>query len=569
MDTNHSKYSPEDFWPQAEEMLDSHFSRKRRLRLFKIISSVLGLLLLVGFAFYKLNSDEKIQSEKLAVQTSDRNDQKSDVEANGKLEVAENDNLNSLPESNGPETPEQQFNNDETSSEKPLPDAELNTTNFPNKEKNVSTELKNNNSNSNKNPAVKTGNVEAENNSTPINQEINNQKTHNNNTTASRTNLSKSEHKVELQEINNQTTNNNITTASRTSLSKSDHKVELNDSPALTQEQSENEQLIQKGNSVASKIKQPEIQLIKGLQADFNSNSESIAPGITGELLKSSITDSAMLAHMEEESEQLKNNKTFSIRAEAQAGVLFSRSTIEANANYLFMRPKNDKWSAGSSQEFALTFEYRNLELGTGLGINSYKINNSINPVVWGENTSIESGYNYFNDSSYSNQTNYLQGNEYPIEILEINEDSLIYYDTITTNDWKAAGLPENINTSNSFSYLEIPIRIGYRYSINSRWSVAARTAISFGFLQKAAGFVPSSDYSTWIELSPGTPLKRKSQSYRINFQLAWTPSNRWEFYLQPEFRKLYSNIWRDSENTKETLNSWGMQFGISFRLRP
>ncbi|MCB0820668.1 MAG: hypothetical protein KDC13_08595, partial [Bacteroidetes bacterium] len=152
---------------------------------------------------------------------------------------------------------------------------------------------------------------------------------------------------------------------------------------------------------------------------------------------------------------------------------------------------------------------------------------------------------------------------------LEINQDSLIYYDTITTNGWNAAGLPENFSAINSFSYLEIPIRIGYRYSINSKWSVAARTAISFGFLQKASGYVPSSDYSTWIELSPGTPLKRNSQSYRINLQLAWTPSNRWELYLQPEFRKLYSNIWMGSQNTKETFNSWGMQFGISYRLRP
>jgi hypothetical protein len=227
------------------------------------------------------------------------------------------------------------------------------------------------------------------------------------------------------------------------------------------------------------------------------------------------------------------------------------------------MRPSGKKWLAGHMQAVKLLIDFKNMEFGTGVEWINYRLQNEINPVVWADQLLIQPNVVYFNDTSYVSQNNYYLGNQYTTEELFITNDSSIVSDTNIVKGWNPASLPDEYSRQFRLSYIEIPLQFSYRITLNSRWNLAAGAGMNIGFLQNSSGFVPSADYSSWIQ--PDL-LKKINLSYRLGLQLAFSPTQRWEIALRPEYRRT-NNIWMSQSAVSERITGLSGSISVSYRL--
>lgn len=195
---------------------------------------------------------------------------------------------------------------------------------------------------------------------------------------------------------------------------------------------------------------------------------------------------------------------------------------------------------------FNINTSWNNINLGTGIEYFQIGEEYDINSTSVTANDTVEIvGYDYdtvvFNQQTQTFDTIYV-----PVY------DSVTIYDTVTsTNNWL-----------NSYSWLSIPLNLGYRYEIG-KWAVLPRAGITFNFgMRNSNGQYPDTN------ANPVTSIESAPVLFNLDYllQLEIRRSiGKAELYVSPNLRGSLTPVILDSSNRK--YKSFGVRFGVAIPL--
>ncbi len=124
----------------------------------------------------------------------------------------------------------------------------------------------------------------------------------------------------------------------------------------------------------------------------------------------------------------------------------------------------------------------------------------------------------------------------------------------------------ERVKTTNTYQFLDVPIRFGYQYhKYSSKWSFEASAGVSFAFHLKSQGYVY--DYSGHIMNIDEAKVNTQVYYYGlfnlgINYQL-----NNTVLFAEPTFRYQFNKKEIENSSYKSQYLIYGLKFGVRIKL--
>jgi hypothetical protein len=212
------------------------------------------------------------------------------------------------------------------------------------------------------------------------------------------------------------------------------------------------------------------------------------------------------------------------------ANISFSRFSNSTNQKYSTLRKEEENYlvsfSGGINIEKFIT---KNVKMTTGLNYISYGTNTNYSPVESYKNSKLFNGfdsvYSPIMDSIFYNPTRiwlpYLTG-------IDTSVDSSFTNNKVPYEDSTAYLSKERA----TFSYVEIPLMIGYYKTIN-HWSFGINTGISLGLLTRSSGYFIGEDLQT-VEVAKSQNIM---WNYIIGPEINYEFRENYYFGIQSNFR--------------------------------
>jgi len=266
-----------------------------------------------------------------------------------------------------------------------------------------------------------------------------------------------------------------------------------------------------------------------------------------------------------------KNTHIKSLAVDLTIGVSQINNSFKSNENFethTEYRKSNESRIITPTYNLNVKYSIDNLSLTTGLTYakygekNNYQIENllydtipylhKIKDIIW---KYVLVGY--YQDPNNSDIW-------YPI--VEAQPKDTIY--SIWTERDTIIKTNNNYKNKNSYSYFEIPVLFGY--SINhKRFNFELSSGVSFGFLTKSKGYIPSATNSEIVENSEDNlPLNKTSLNFLLFGGVSYNFSKRFSIILQPYYKKQLTSIFEDSYPIEQKYNSYGINGGIRFLIK-
>jgi hypothetical protein len=547
MQTNHSSYKPEDFWPEAEQMLDRHFARKARWRRFRVLGWGFLLLLMGGGIWFLARPETgkdsihlpKPLAETQVPQQSAKADEAQPSSENSVEQGSQHITHSSPAPSGAPMAISSQTTTYTVEAGREL--EQLSGAASPKgKDKPKQTA-----------PLSEQAQVTSSNPHSPIALANHGKGTTVNESAHRATHTSAREDAASVATVSKAqrsaakgTTTNAVMHVNPNSEALSTHHAGLQTAAKVKVARTAVE--LPALRSKAVQLELPEV-----------AQNPSEPPAIAASLLN--------WDRVVAQAQGSKPNQHF--RVEVQMGVMQQQHTLQASESYDYMRKPSNQKSWSLNQEVLGIYERGRFLVGAGWGQSGYRAKLDVRPEVWGWIQQIESNTELINDTQVVTRYYWVQGNEYQELVNIITTDSIIVNDTLISQGWKSGALPEPMASHNVYSYWEIPLQLGYQMRLHSRWNVMLRGGVRYGMLRRAEGIVPNTDYSAWESLSTNSGLRKSIWSTQLGIRLSYAPHVRWECYMQPEYRQTTSSIWNATMGVDERFQSWGIQAGVSYRF--
>lgn len=116
----------------------------------------------------------------------------------------------------------------------------------------------------------------------------------------------------------------------------------------------------------------------------------------------------------------------------------------------------------------------------------------------------------------------------------------------------------------NEWSYLEVPILVGYQF-IRSRFTIDLATGISYGFLIRASGNVPSlTDSNRFDELSESDLLFNQNQiNYIFQAGISYHLTPNWSIMAKPYYKQNLRSVFSNTFPIDQRFRAFGIKFGL------
>jgi hypothetical protein len=505
------KYNINDFWPQADEMLNKHFRQKRLFRLLG--ASIFTVAVAIGL--FILNN---------------KNENKNHTSLNS------NKNNNSV----------------------------VSNLNSTTKEK--SKDLRNQESNSianNTDEVVKTGNKNL------ANAEIDYAVEHTSNEKINPKNTKNiTRQKSDLKNRRNSIINTFVPSiASRakniSQLKKIEPKVypeigglsNEKDSNKSSQIKATNE--AQLGNLSKAELSDP--RNINELKLSYLNSVESSPMPI-------SYTTNESIQKQELKNSFLKNKKMF-WAIFAHIGYFNTSKNINTSGDlsaYTLRRTEEEKSNFVLNYGTGIKLWYKKFAVNIGVDYSSYS--ESVNYQNWknGYTYNQKEIYNIFYTPLTNVDTSYYQGIQYQNPTTTLVRDST---KTILTDSVYGRINNEGANQFNGktlLSYAEFPIIAEYNFVFN-KFSIGLNAGISPGLATYRKGYYISKNQESFENINSNTEFRRWIWNARAGVNINYRISNGLEIYLQPQYRTNLNSVFNSSSGIKQKYTSVGTSLGLLF----
>ncbi len=256
---------------------------------------------------------------------------------------------------------------------------------------------------------------------------------------------------------------------------------------------------------------------------------------------------------MVQENSQIKSN-WFSLSLYASPGI--SQVKLKADNgfdDYLELRRDNEShafsWSAGGDVQFHL----KNWFVQTGLNYTVYKNNKNYN-------------YNY---QVLDSANSYF---DYDTIWVWIYDPPNLEYPVMVGIDTVWVPVYENINVKNSvineWSYLEIPVLIGYKFNYH-KFGFEIATGISMGFLLESKGNLPRLPDAEGMEDLDNLSgeINKTMFSYLLQAGVSYQMAGDWSVIIQPYYKQNLQSVFENNYPIDQKFRAFGFNIGVRVKL--
>jgi len=573
------KYKIEDFWPDAEKMLDQHFESKKGFGFKTAIISLL-VLMLSGITAWYFISNASSELNTLAVET------KSKIEVNTSssktntglisstvnksataLKVAEEIKSNALPKSTENTETKTTDNNEKKSVL--LSD---NTSNQQQTKRNTtgvsqtSEVIKNTNATGSLNSVNKTKTITpflngVGSSASTITADESSSKEENLKTTFPKSSLTKT----------NQKEGNAVSSALAVNVINENKEVSKgefkNDNTGLHKE-------VKNDNNSASKKISPTNKSVNKQVPIKVTSQESIVMNETIWLspLKPNLSRdykipfTAQPIALEQDFAFLtKPNKKAIISYQIGAGLFNVSKTLSASTNqdYIDRRIAEEKATNYASWMLGAKVQYQRFAINTGVELNKYGEKVTYSNWLFGNTNKVTNSYNYSTDSITTVSNYYVQGNQFDQTNIQVSTDSTLVSDTASVYGQKSADV-NGINSKTMISYIEIPLVVEYEAIKTKRFSVAVRTGVSVGFMSQKRGFYLDKTQEEFRDLNSITTFRSTVWNARLGADFNYFIVPKTSVFIRPEYRTNLQSIFKTEAGIQQKYRAFGVMIGLS-----
>jgi hypothetical protein len=561
------KYSVDDFWPGAEELLDKHFKSKsiwQRTSPFAKGATLL-VLLLSAFLVFKLN--DETSNPALTENTIEKNDNLSSINNEFDSQSAE---LNyQTTTSNTNLTVGSDYSNEQEVILNEEINLSVNSASSSKDDLNENNHIQTNTGA----PGKSEPNAERKSKSNQSEEyilEVNNSSSLN---SAIQGSMEDEQRKVEnaneeiqsSEQVNNSVeqnksieTNNaeNLNNSRETNFNSIDYREFSGDLSNVREEGQESivnaaylDRMSSKINSAAANSK---TQLISLNGLSFNSH-----------LL---IDDKEIsIDNLQPAFSPIKNHRKNVFQYELNASVFYVNKSLLSNQykDYASRRNSEEQAAYFTSYGFGVNYRFNNWTINSGLELNQYGEKTNYNSYLKGEVISIINYENYQLDTLVTPYTSYLQGNEYVNFNTQYTTDTIVVYDTTSAvGDVEVSS--SEFNSKTMLSYLEIPLSIAYEIPLSGRFTTGVRAGVSLGFLRERRGYYLDAQLYEFVDLQKVQTFNSIMLNIRAGFDLNYYLRPGLGLFLRPEYRGSLQSVFNKTSGINQRYSSYGLTFGVS-----
>ncbi len=144
-------------------------------------------------------------------------------------------------------------------------------------------------------------------------------------------------------------------------------------------------------------------------------------------------------------------------------------------------------------------------------------------------------------------------------------------YDTLTTftNDTTSLSSNRSLKYNNTYKYFEIPLLIGKSFAFN-RFIIDLSTGVSLGFLIKADAQILSSDNSTILKIdNSNSPLINDlTMNYLLRVGFRYSINRKWSVFARPSLKVNLGSVLNENQYAvKQKYTLYGVGIGLMYKL--
>jgi len=125
-----------------------------------------------------------------------------------------------------------------------------------------------------------------------------------------------------------------------------------------------------------------------------------------------------------------------------------------------------------------------------------------------------------------------------------------------------------NYNKTNKYTYLEIPIILGYKFN-KDKISIYTKTGVMFGILIKAKGFtVDSNNKDVIYAIDKNNNFTNPSYTLVVGAGVNIPIKSRINIFIEPLYRYNLKSIYNDTYCSSLKFKTWGITLGVRFNLQ-
>ncbi len=573
------KYKIEDFWPDAEKMLDQHFESKKGFGFKTVISSLL-VLMLSGITAWYFISNASSELNTLAVETKSKTEvNTSSSKTNTGLtsstvnksataiKVAEEIKSNALPKSTENIETKTTDNNEKKSVL--LSD---NTTNQQQTKRNTtgvsqtSEVIKNTNATGSLNNVNKTKTITpflngVGSSASTITADESSSKEENLKTTFPNSSLTKT----------NQKEGNAVSSAVAVNVINENKEVSKgefkNDNTGLNKEVKNDNNSASKKISTTNKSVNKQVPIKVTSQESIIMNEtvwlSPLKPNLSRDY---TIPFTAQPITLDQDFEFLtKPNKKAIISYQIGAGLFNVSKTLSASTNqdYIDRRIAEEKATNYASWMLGAKVQYQRFAINTGVELNKYGEKVTYSNWLFGNTNKVTNSYNYSTDSITTVSNYYVQGNQFDQTNIQVSTDSTLVSDTASVYGQKSADV-NGINSKTMISYIEIPLVLEYEAIKTKRFSVAVRTGVSVGFMSQKRGFYLDKTQEEFRDLNNITTFRSTVWNARLGADFNYFILPKTSIFIRPEYRTNLQSIFKTEAGIQQKYRAFGVMIGLS-----
>lgn len=138
--------------------------------------------------------------------------------------------------------------------------------------------------------------------------------------------------------------------------------------------------------------------------------------------------------------------------------------------------------------------------------------------------------------------------------------------DTITVQQINARKYTEYQRTSNTFTYVELPVIAGYTFS-QGKINLTLRAGVIFGLLSYSGGEIPSPYSESGTDVIQRNNCRKLLLSGITNLEIAYDATSHISIVTAPVYRFSLSSVFNKNYLVDQRFSSFGIKFGLRYKL--
>ncbi|MEX1187973.1 MAG: hypothetical protein WED33_01865 [Bacteroidia bacterium] len=261
----------------------------------------------------------------------------------------------------------------------------------------------------------------------------------------------------------------------------------------------------------------------------------------------------------------IKNRRKNVIQYELSTSVFYVDKKLSSSTYSDYVNRRNSEESAAFFMSYGFGVKYRinNFTINSGLELNQYGEKVDYNPYLKGDVLSITPYDFYSNDTVTTPFYSYVQGNQFQNFSTDYVTDTLVAFDT-TTVEGQVNANSSGFNSKTMLSYVEIPLSITYEFPLTGRLTAGINSGVSIGLMRERRGFYLDPELDEFVDLRDVQTFNSMVFNMRFGLDLNYYLRPGLGLFARTEYRGSLQSIFEKSSGINQRYSSYGLTFGVS-----